>query len=331
MRVARQVSAANQHAGIWPLPAVKLPHRDAQRGRAWNRVHSLKAPRLGQQYPPHAQPWHRVAYDLRVQRVGQAYLPVGYGDRHQAHAFELLEYVRLGDRLQIADFQWLAQGEQFDDVTSLLGQAADPLLDQILQPAGRRQPVLQVPHPRPLDQRPRLDGAKDQFPYVQRIALGYLPEPEAGAGLDRPLKRQVQQRVEVGSAEVAQVDPVETAAAPHVGEQIGHRLAGPYRRDKEDRLLPGQIAEQRERDIVEQRHVVGDGDEAASFVPLEQAAPRPLEQHGGVELPVDVGLAQTVDQKADYRAERHQGCRAAADDAFGRITSCRRLGRALVG
>ena len=81
----------------------------------------------------------------------------------------------------------------------------------------------------------------------------------------------MQQRVEVHPAEVVQVDPVQPAVPPHAGDEVGDRFAGPDGRDQEDRLLLGQVPEQGQRHVVEQRDVVGDGDQATAFVPAASA------------------------------------------------------------
>ena len=49
-------------------------------------------------------------------------------------------------RLEVAELERLAQGEQIDHGTGLRGKAPDPLLDQVEQPARGGQPVLQVPY-----------------------------------------------------------------------------------------------------------------------------------------------------------------------------------------
>lgn len=69
--------------------------------------------------------------------------PSGDGDRHQPGPFQRLQHPGGRDRLEVAELERLAQREQLDHGTGLRGQAPDPLLDQVEQPAGGRQPVLQ--------------------------------------------------------------------------------------------------------------------------------------------------------------------------------------------
>ena len=152
-----------------------------------------------------------------MQRVGQAHLPVGDGDRHQPGPFQRLQLPGRGGGLQILKLQRLAQGQQFNDGTGLGGQATDPLLDQVEQPAGGRQGILQMPHPRPLDQRPRFQGAQDQLMHIQGVAPGDLPELLPRTGLDLPPQRQVQEGIEMSPAEVVNVDPLHPAVPPQAG------------------------------------------------------------------------------------------------------------------
>ena len=66
-----------------------------------------------------------------MQRVSQAHLAVGNGDRYQPGPFQRLEHPGGNGRLEIPELERLAQGEQLDHRTGLGGQASDPLLDQV--------------------------------------------------------------------------------------------------------------------------------------------------------------------------------------------------------
>jgi hypothetical protein len=81
-----------------------------------------------------------------MQRVGQAHLPVGDRDRHQPGPFQRLQHPGRSGRLQVAEFNRLAQGQQIHDRAGLGRQTPDPLLDQVDQPIGGRQGLFQVPH-----------------------------------------------------------------------------------------------------------------------------------------------------------------------------------------
>ena len=159
VRVAGQVGTADQDGRVRPPPGVQTPHRDPQRRRTERGAQGLQPLGLGQQDCPRPQPRQGGADHLAVQGVGQAHLPGADGDRHEPGPFQPLQHPGRGGRLEIAELQRLTQGEQLDDGTGPGGQAPDPLLDQIQQPGRGRQPVLQMPHPRPLDQRSGFQGA----------------------------------------------------------------------------------------------------------------------------------------------------------------------------
>ena len=167
--------------------------------------------------------------------------------------------------------------------------------------------------------------------HVERVAGGDLPELPSGAGFDRAAEGEVQERVQLGPAEILQVDPLHPAVPPQAGQQVRDRLAAAHRGDQEDRPLGGQIPEQGERGGVEQRHVVGDGHHAAAVVAFVQGLAGLLEQRDGAGLPVGTGLAEPGGQQAGHRAQRQQHGGPAAGHLLGRVAAGRRPLAALVG
>ncbi len=141
----------------------------------------------------------------------------------------------------------------------------------------------------------------------------------------------MQERVQLGAAEILQVGPLHPAVAPQAGQQVRDRLAAADRGDQEDRSLGGQVPEQGERGGVEQRRVVGDGHHAAALVPFVQGPAGRLEQRNGVDLPVGSGLAEPGGQQAGHRGQRQQHGGPAAGHMLGRVTAGRRPLEALVG
>jgi hypothetical protein len=79
---------------------------------------------------------------------------------------------------------------------------------------------------------------------IQGIAPGDLPELLPRTSLDRAAQGQVQERVEMGAAEVMQVDALHPAVTTQTGHQVRDRLAGTHGGDQEDCLLRGQIPQQ---------------------------------------------------------------------------------------
>jgi hypothetical protein len=146
VRVAGQVGAADQDSRVGPPAGVQAPQRDPQRRRPVREIGLFQPFGLGQQDGPRPQPRHSGLDDLPVQRVGQAHLLVGDGDRHQPGPFQRLQHPGSRGGLEVAELERLAQGEQIDHGTGLRGKAPDPLLDQVEQPARGGQPVLQVPY-----------------------------------------------------------------------------------------------------------------------------------------------------------------------------------------
>ena len=180
--------------------------------------------------------------------------------------------------------------------------------------------ALQVPHPGPLGQRPGFQPAQHQFAHVQGVAPGDFPELPPGAGLQRAAQRQVQQGIQMSAAEVFQVDPLQPAVPPQAGHQVRDRLAGAHGGDQEDGTLPGQVPDKRKRGGIQQRHVVGDGHQAAAVVALVQPPAGPLEQRHRAGLPVG---AEPAGQQRGHGAQRHQRGGPAAGHTFGRV-ACRR-------
>ena len=90
----------------------------------------------------------------------------------------------------------------------------------------------------------------------------------------------------MSAAEVLQVDPLQSAVPPQAGHQVRDRLAGTHGSDQEDHPLRSQIPDKRKRDRIQQRHVVGDGHQAAAVVALVQSPAGLLEQRHRVDLPV---------------------------------------------
>ena len=331
VRVAGQVRAADQDRRVGPPPGVQPPHRDPQRRRTGDGGRGLQPVGLGQQDRPCPRPGHGSADHPGVQGMGQAHLLAGDGDRHQPGPFQRLQH-RGGDGgLEIGEVQRLAQGQQLDDGTGLGRQLPDPLLDQVQQPGGARQPALQVPHPGPLDQRPGFQPAQHQFAHVQGVAPGDFPELPPGAGLQRAAQRQVQQGIEMSAAEVFQVDPLQPAVPPQAGHQVRDRLAGAHGGDQEDRTLRGQVPDKRKRGGIQQRHVVGDGHQAAAVVALVQRPAGLLEQRHLAGLPVGAGTAEPAGQQRGHGAQRHQRGGPAAGHTFGRVADRRRLLPTFVG
>ena len=127
-----------------------------------------------------------------------------------------------------------------------------------------------MPHPGSLDQRPRFQGAQDQFTHIQGVAPSDLPELLPRTSLDRAAQGQVQERVKMRPAEVVQVDSLRPAVPSQAGQQVRDRLAGAHGGDQEDRSLRGQIREQGQRRGIEQGHVIGDGHDPMPAVALVQ-------------------------------------------------------------
>ena len=73
-----------------------------------------------------------------MHRVSQADLVIVGRDRHQTRAFQRFEYLGRCRRFEVAEFNRFAQGERLDDLTRLVGEAADALLDQIEQAGSVR-------------------------------------------------------------------------------------------------------------------------------------------------------------------------------------------------
>jgi hypothetical protein len=132
-------------------------------------------------------------------------------------------------------------------------------------------------------------------------------------------------------AEVIQVDPLEPAVAPQVGQQVRNRLTGAHGGDQEDRPSRGQVPEQGQRGGVELGHVIGDGHQAAATMALVQGLTGLFEERHRVDLPVGAELSWPFREQGDHRAERQQRGRPAARHAFSRMTARRRLPGALIG
>ena len=263
--------------------------------------------------------------------MGQARRPVVDRDRDQPGPFQRLQHAGWSGGLDVVQLHRLTQSEQLDDGACLGGQAANPLPDEIKQPARGRQPVLQVPDPGPLHQRAGLDRGQDQFVHIQRVAAGQLPELPRRASLDRAAQRQVQQRIEVGAAEVVQVDPLQPAIPPQAGQQVRDRVAGPYGGDQEDRPLRGQVLKEGQGRGIEQRRVIGDEHQAAAAVTLLQGAAGLLQQRHRVDLPVGGRTAEAVGHQGGHRAQRQQRRGPAADHPLGRVAARRGLLTELIG
>ena len=77
--------------------------------------------------------------------------------------------------------------------------------------------------------------------YVEGVAPGDIPELPPGTSLERARESEVQERIEMGAAEVVQVDPLHPAVTPQAGQQVRDRLPGAHGGNQEDHLLRGQI------------------------------------------------------------------------------------------
>ncbi len=328
MDVAGQVSALDQDGRVGHAAGVEAPDRGTQRGRARDGAQFFEPLSLRHEDCPGPQPRHGGADNLAVERVGETHL--ARGNRHKAGLLQVRKHVR-GDRRKVVVLERLAEREQFHNRARLRGQLADPVFDQIEQPARARQPVVQVPHSGPLDKRAGFEGAEHELTHVKRIAPSDPPEFLSGTGLHRTAQSQVQQGIEAGGAQIGQVDLRERAIPHQVVDEVRDRLTRSGGSDQEDRPAPGEVAKQRDSGGVEQRHVVGDRHHPVVAMTPKQGQARVLEERFRIHLPASVAVPEPGGKEAGRGAERERGGSPAAGYALRRVAVSRRHLAALVG
>ena len=174
-------------AGSGRPPGVQPPYRDPQRRRTGAGLSCLQPVGLRPAGSPAPADLGMAAPDhLAVQRVGQAHLR---RRRPRSSPARPVPATRAPRRERRSPGSRAPPAGTGPAAPRPSGPAADrpPIRcstrSSSLLVAGKR--ALQVPHARPLDQRPRLERAQHQLAHVERVAPGDLPELPARAGLDR--------------------------------------------------------------------------------------------------------------------------------------------------
>ena len=167
----------------WPTPCTAGRAAPPCPGRGRGR---LLARRPAGQQRARPRPGQGGAAHPGVQGMGQADLLAGDGDRHQPGPFQRLQHPGGDGRLDIAELQRLAQGQQRGTERALADSPSLP--EQIQQPGGTRRPALQVPHPGPFDQRPGFQAAQHQS-HTYRGIRDFPELPPARASIGPPRAR----------------------------------------------------------------------------------------------------------------------------------------------
>ena len=198
--------------GIGSETSVEFEHGTSQQvvgaGRP-DRAHPLH---VFAQHALSGEPAHRLGEHLGSDRVRQSELFAlrrhGVVDV-EADVAGLFEALGGTEQMQWQriDHHGLTQGEQLGELELGLGQLAEPIANEVVQPLAPRQLTGQHPDAVVLVERSRFHRRGDELAHVQRVALRHVPDRCVRSALDLPTQQRLDQGACPDPVERLQIDP----------------------------------------------------------------------------------------------------------------------------
>ena len=262
---------------------------------------------------------------LGEERMRQRDLDALRALRHheEATSLERLEHGGAGDLLEEVEPELPRDCEQLDDIALVILQTSEPFLDEELERRRRvHERLREVPHPVALDEVAGVTRRLDELAQHSRVAGRRVDELLEAVLRDRRTEHAVEKRFDGVRCERSRLEPAEVA----VVDERAHLVVVVTRRSDRahDERSAGvhQRDEQRTRQVVEVVDVVHHHDPAASFLPLLEGSPSPVEEQGTIELALGSTRPGHLGRQQVRRARR-----AAAASSRDGPRRARRAGR----
>ena len=196
-------------------------------------------------------------------------------DAQQRGPVELVEWLLPDEVGQRGQAERFPQCEQTEEITRVCRHLGETEVDQLAEARGVGQGAAQPPDPLLRDQPPRRVRTEHELAEEQQIAAATHPQRLPCRGFDRPAQREVQQRVDVVTRQVLQVDAQHVIASPELRHRGRSGVAGANGSDEEYDVGVEQLAEQRHRCGIETVHVVDEQHERPGSGRIAEMPPRP--------------------------------------------------------
>ena len=217
---------------------------------------------------------------------------------------DTLDVAGRGELGEQAQPDGLPEGDEVEHAALALVEGADALDQQVLERGGEGHGTVPFPVTVDGDETLRRTLAVDEVSEPQHVAARRVVQPSLRLGVERAAEGGAQQVRGLVGGERLHLEALTDTVLPDGGDRLRARLAGPDGEDQPDRVLHGELVDQRGGDVVEHVRVVDEQQHAWTLGAQRRTHPGEGGDGAGLVVGVQPGRERPQGHLAGRRGRR---------------------------